>query len=72
MKMGTKSTVRVALAAVAMAVLVTSSAQTTPVIPTGKTGWTCGCLDGENNFYPGPSGAGYCWETYQAEPWCVP
>lgn len=33
--------------------------------------WVCGCLDGEDNFYPGNSGANYCWTMYQAEPWCV-
>jgi hypothetical protein len=31
---------------------------------------TCGCLDVENNFYPGPSGASYCWKRYCGEPWC--
>ena len=24
-----------------------------------KFGWICGCLDVEDNFYPGPSGANY-------------
>lgn len=32
---------------------------------------TCGCLDSENNFYPGPSGAGYCLSTYEGEPYCL-
>ncbi len=36
-----------------------------------KSGWICGCLDVEDNFYPGPSGANYCLATYCAEPWCV-
>jgi hypothetical protein len=30
----------------------------------------CGCIDGENNFYPGPFGASYCWTRYCGEPWC--
>lgn len=30
----------------------------------------CGCLDLDNNFYPGPSGANYCWTRYGGEPWC--
>jgi hypothetical protein len=31
----------------------------------------CGCLDVFDNFYPGPSGASYCWTMYQGEPWCI-
>jgi natural product precursor len=37
----------------------------------GNATWICGCIDGENNFYPGACGANYCWQTYGGEPWCV-
>ncbi len=33
--------------------------------------WICGCLDVEDNFYPGPCGGGYCLNNYGAEPWCI-
>jgi hypothetical protein len=32
--------------------------------------YLCGCLDPENNFYPGQCGAGYC-AGLDAEPYCV-
>jgi hypothetical protein len=30
----------------------------------------CGCIDVEDNFYPGPYGAYYCWTRYCGEPHC--
>jgi hypothetical protein len=34
-------------------------------------GWICGCIDQENNFYPGPYYGTYCQVHYCGEPWCI-
>lgn len=73
MKKSIKSIARVAFTTMAIAFLVADSAHTaTQNSLFNSSLLTCGCLDGEGNFYPGPSGGGYCWDTYQGEPWCIP
>ena len=66
---------RVAITTIGIAVLVADSARTATTTQRSlqtSYGWICGCLDVEGNFYPGPSGGAYCWNTYQGEPWCIP
>jgi hypothetical protein len=37
----------------------------------GNAQWICGCLDPEDNFYPGPCSGTFCLVEYGAEPWCI-
>lgn len=60
---------KIAFATLTLVFLVADKGQAVPYH--GNAVLTCGCIDGENNFYPGPSNGAYCLQTYGGEPWCI-